>query len=58
MTDVNGVDFEKGADPQNRDALRWGAIRLDRESGAGARIQVFLDGAGGERLLRDLLRSL
>jgi hypothetical protein len=45
VVDVNGDDFDRGADPQNRDALRWGAIRLDRENSADARIQVFLDGA-------------
>ena len=45
VTDVNGEDFDKGNDPQNRDPLRWGAVRLDRESSTGARIQVFLDGA-------------
>ena len=45
VVDVNGDDFDQGNDPQNRDALRWGAIRLDRESSADARIQVFLDGA-------------
>ena len=45
MVDVNGDDFDRGSDPQNRDSLTWGAIRLDREDNADARIQVDLDGA-------------
>ena len=45
VVDVNGDDFDRGSDPQNRDALTWGAIRLDRENSADARIQVSLDGA-------------
>jgi hypothetical protein len=45
VVDVNGDDFDRGSDPQNRDGLTWGAVRLDRENNNDARIQVVLDGA-------------
>jgi hypothetical protein len=45
VNDVNGDDFDRGADPQNRDPLARGAIRLLRESNGDSRIHVLLDGA-------------
>ena len=45
VNDVNGADFDRGSDPQNRDALSRGAIRLLRERNNDARINVSLDGA-------------
>src|SRR5687768_6534101 len=46
VVDVNGDDFDRGNDPQNRDPLAWGAVRLLRGGpNEDARIQVALDGA-------------
>jgi hypothetical protein len=44
VNDVPESDFDRGADPQNRDSLSRGAIRLLRERD-DARVNVNLDGA-------------
>jgi hypothetical protein len=45
VNDVNGDDFDRGSDPQNRDPLSSGSVVLLRESNNDARVQVFLDNA-------------
>lgn len=46
VINVNGDDFDRGSDPQNRDPLAWGAVRLLHGGpNEDARIQVALDGA-------------
>jgi hypothetical protein len=48
VVDVNGDDFDRGSDPQNRDPLAWGIVRLVRGGpDEDARIHVILDRAAG-----------
>jgi hypothetical protein len=49
VVDVNGDDFDRGSEPENRDPLAWGFVRLVRdEPSVDPLIQVALGGAAAD----------